>query len=153
MARLNQVPEPVRTAVAEVDCASFADTPYVSGPPLNQRRIAMISTAGLMRRGDTPFRGGDYHYHPISHRIDGGGILMSHISVNFDRTGFQQDHNVVLPTERLNELLAESAIGSIALDHYSFMGATDPVLMEEGARKLAAILRENSVDGVALLPV
>lgn len=27
---------------------------------------------------------------------------MSHLSINFDRTGFQQDINVVFPIDRLN---------------------------------------------------
>ena len=31
--------------------------PWVSGPALNQRRVALISTAGLNRRDDFPFGG------------------------------------------------------------------------------------------------
>ena len=30
----------------------------VSGPPLNQRRVALITTAGLHTRTDTPFNSG-----------------------------------------------------------------------------------------------
>ena len=51
---------------------------------------------------------------------------MSHISVNFDRSGFQQDLNVVFPVERLREMAADGEIGSVA---DSFMGATDPEQM------------------------
>ena len=51
---------------------------------------------------------------------------MSHISTNFDRTGFQQDINVVFPVDRLRELAARGTIGSVADFHYSFMGATAP---------------------------
>ena len=47
---------------------------------------------------------------------------MSHVSVNFDRTGFQRDLNVVLPRDRLDELVASGKIGGVAPEHYSFMG-------------------------------
>jgi D-proline reductase (dithiol) PrdB len=30
--------------------------------------------------------------------------VISHISINFDRTGFEEDWNVVFPLDRLNEL-------------------------------------------------
>ncbi len=39
---------------------------------------------------------------------------MSHISVNFDRTGFQQDLNTVFPIDRLRELVADGEVGSMA---------------------------------------
>ena len=52
---------------------------------------------------------------------------MSHISVNYDRSGFQEDINVVFPIDRLRELEADGTIGSISDFHYSFMGASrDP---------------------------
>jgi D-proline reductase (dithiol) PrdB len=49
----------------------------------------------------------------------------------------QEDWNVVFPLDRLNELVSEGTIGSVAATHYSFMGATDPVQMEPYARELA----------------
>jgi D-proline reductase (dithiol) PrdB len=78
---------------------------------------------------------------------------MSHISTNFDRTGFQQDHNVVFPIDRLNELAAEGAVGSVASIHYSFMGATHPGKLERTARQLAGMLKQDQVDAVLLVPV
>ena len=50
---------------------------------------------------------------------------MSHISVNVDRSGFQQDFNVDFPVERLKEMAVDGEIGSVADFGYSFMGATD----------------------------
>jgi D-proline reductase (dithiol) PrdB len=66
-------------------------------------------------------------------------LVMSHTSTNFDRTGFQQDWNVVFPLDRLRELTDQGLIGSIADFHYSFMGATDPKLMEPMARDLVPL--------------
>lgn len=50
------------------------------------------------------------------------------ISTNFDRTGFHMDGNLIFPIDRLNELTENGFIGSVANYHYSFMGATDPLI-------------------------
>ena len=78
---------------------------------------------------------------------------MSHISTNFDRTGFQQDWNVVFPLDRLRALAEAGDIGHVAQYHYSFMGATDPAAMEPRARELAQIMRVEGVDAALLIPV
>ncbi|MBV8512771.1 MAG: hypothetical protein JOZ94_19290 [Xanthobacteraceae bacterium] len=78
---------------------------------------------------------------------------MSHVSVNFDRTGFQRDLNVVLPLDRLRTMADNGDIGSIAANHYSFMGATDPRGMQEHARTVAGRLKEDQVNAVLLTPV
>ncbi|HTT78129.1 MAG TPA: glycine/sarcosine/betaine reductase selenoprotein B family protein, partial [Stellaceae bacterium] len=102
---------------------------------------------------EDPFRGRDPHYHALPATTAAADLLCSHISINFDRTGFQEDWNVVFPLDRLRELAAEGTIGSIADTHYSFMGATDPVQMEPYARELAGRLKQDSVDSVLLAPV
>jgi len=78
---------------------------------------------------------------------------MSHISTNFDRTGFQQDWNVVFPLDRLHELAQERIIGSVATFHYAFMGATEPSHMEAAAHALADLLTQDHVNAVCLIPV
>jgi D-proline reductase (dithiol) PrdB len=80
-------------------------------------------------------------------------IVMSHISTNYDRTGYQQDINVVFPLQRLEELVQAGKIGSVAQYHYSFMGATDPTSMEKRATELAHIMISEGVDAVLLVPV
>ncbi len=78
---------------------------------------------------------------------------MSHVSLNFDRTGFQQDLNVIFPIDRLNEMAAAGEIASVAQFHYSFMGATDPERMEDAAREMTAHLKADNVNVVLLVPV
>jgi D-proline reductase (dithiol) PrdB len=94
---------------------------------------------------------GDYRVIPGN--IEARDLVMTHISTNFDRTGFQQDWNVVFPLDRLKELAAEGIIGSVAAYHYSFMGATDPAEMEPAARNLAVLLKGDRVDAALLVPV
>jgi D-proline reductase (dithiol) PrdB len=139
--------------LAELECPDFKTTPWVEGPPMAQRRVAVVSSAGLVVRGEPPFRGRDPDFRAIPGTTPPDRLLLSHISINFDRTGFQEDWNVVFPLDRLNELAAEGAIGSVAATHYSFMGATDPVPMEGYAREVAGRLRQDKVDAVILSPV
>jgi D-proline reductase (dithiol) PrdB len=139
--------------LAELECPDFKTTPWVEGPPLARRRVAVVSSAGLVVRGEKPFRGRDPDFRAIPGTTRPDQLLMSHISINYDRTGFQEDWNVVFPLDRLGELAAEGAIGSVAATHYSFMGATDPVLMEDYAREVAGRLKQDKVDAVILSPV
>ena len=78
---------------------------------------------------------------------------MTHVSVNYDRTGFQQDLNVVLPLDRLNEMAADGDIGSVAAFHYSVMGATDPEAMRADAADIVGLLKADGVDAVVFAPV
>jgi D-proline reductase (dithiol) PrdB len=80
-------------------------------------------------------------------------VVMSHISVNYDRTGFQEDINVVFPLDRLRELQADGTIGSVSDFHYSFMGASQGHTLEGKARELAQLLKRDGVDAVLLSPV
>jgi D-proline reductase (dithiol) PrdB len=123
MARLEDIPQPTRDAVLAVPCPSFDTQPFVIGPPLAQRSVP------------------------------NGDILISHVSINFDRTGFQRDLNVVYPIDRLRELAADGVIGGVAETHYTVMGSTDPAGMTEAADQIAGQLRQERIDAVLLSPV
>ena len=45
--------------------------------------------------------------HVVGQDAAGADLVMSHLSVNFDRSGFQEDWNVVFPIDRLKELVRE----------------------------------------------
>ncbi len=153
MTRLTDLPPAQAKRLAEVECPVFATRPWISGPPLPQRRVAIVSSAGLFQRSENPFRGRDADYRVIPGDIEWPDLLISHISVNLDRTGLQEDWNVAFPLDRLKELAAQRVIGSVADTHYSFMGASDPVPMEPHARELAGRLKQDKVDAVLLAPV
>jgi D-proline reductase (dithiol) PrdB len=154
MARLDQMDDLERKVIETLDCPTFETNPWAAGPPLNKRRLAIISTAGLHVREDRPFTfdPGD-HYRVIPGDIKANDLVMSHVSTNFDHTGFQQDWNVLFPIDRLREAANRGIIGSVADFHYSFMGANDPRPMEEAARNIAGLLKKDNVDSVLLVPV
>ncbi len=94
---------------------------------------------------------GDYRVIPGD--TEANDLVMSHISTNYDRSGFQKDWNVVFPLDRIRELAQQGVIGSVADFHYSFMGATAPQQMETAARTLAGLLKKDNVTAALLVPV
>ncbi len=153
MTRLTDLSPAQAKRLAEAECPQFETTPWVTGPALSHCRVAIVSSAGLVVRGDMPFRGRDADYRAIPVDTKPENLLVSHISINFDRTGLQEDWNVAFPLDRLKELAADGEIGSVAATHYSFMGASDPLQMEPHARELAGHLKRDQVDAVLLCPV
>lgn len=122
--------------------------------PVNEMRVALITTAGLHYRDDPAFDFADATFRPIDGAEDAGDLVMSHSSVNFDKSGFAEDVNLVFPLDRFRELEAEGEIGSVADVHYSFMGAgLLPAAYEKSAAQVAGMLKQDSVDAVFLTPV
>jgi D-proline reductase (dithiol) PrdB len=107
----------------------------------------------LIHRGDKPFPFGSGEYRAVPGDWSNDEILISHVSINFDRAGFQRDVNVVYPIDRLRELAAEGMIGSVATTHYTVMGSTDPAAMAESADGIAAALLAEGCNAVILAPV
>ncbi len=128
-------------------------TPWLSPPPLAESTIALITTAALHRRDDLPFRFADTGYRLIPDDVDPADLVQSHISVNFDRTHYQRDLNVVLPLDRLRELAAAGEIGGVSPLHFSILGATEAFLLEASAAEMAERMRQLEVDAALLAPV
>lgn len=129
---------------------------WVDARPLSRRRVAIISTAGLHAGTDPAFAPGEgaTGYRVIPGDVNPATLKMSHLSVNFDRSGFRRDPEIVFPLSRLHELAAEGVIGSVADLHYSFMGAPfPPTRFEDKAREIAGLLHRDGVDAAVLMPV
>ena len=153
MVRLADIPEPERTVIADLNCPHYADTPPTTPLAAAQRHVAIVSTAGFIVRGERPMLSSETGYRAIAATVDDGDILCSHVSTNFDRTGFQQDLNVMLPRDRLRELQQQAVIGKAADTHYAFMGATSPEKLEDKARELGRSMLALGANTVVLAPV
>lgn len=154
MVRLRDLPEDDRRHMLAKSCPTFDGAPFVLGPALSKRRLAVVTTAAVQMRDDPPFDFQTAEYRIVPGDADGADLVMSHTSVNFDRTGFQRDVNVVFPIDRLRELRDQGAIGSLARYHYAFCGAyMEPEGYADTAREVAGLLRDDGVDAVLLIPV
>ncbi len=153
MARLEDLPPELASHMEHLPCPDMGPTACADGPPLAERRVAIISTAGLGRKSEGGFNPGDADYRVIPADLPAADLTMSHISVNYDRTGFQEDINIAFPIERLQALADAGEIGSVADYHYSFMGATDPANMQSAVESLVGPLQAEGVNAVVLIPV
>ena len=154
MVRLTELHPDDRANLTRKSLPRLQPPAYTPAPPLLQSRVALVTTAGLHLRGDRVFDMASTEYRAIARETAAGDIVMSHTSVNFDRSGFTEDVNVVFPIDRFRELEKSGAIGSMADVHYSFMGAyLEPKDYAPSARELAALLHGDGVDSVFLTPV
>lgn len=136
------------------DCPSFETEPFLAGPPVTERRVAIVTTAGLHQQSDRVFDLRDTSYRVIPGGCDTADLVMSHSSVNYDRTGWQQDVNTVFPLERLRELKEAGEIGSVAGYHYALNGAGwEPHEIEPTCDELAKFLKADAVNAVVVVPV
>lgn len=103
--------EGVPEGLAGRDLLDFGDPPRVDPKPPSERRVSIGSTAGLIHRGDRSFGLGSADDRVID-RDDERDLLMTHPSTNFDRSGSAQDHEVVLPLQRLREAADDGLIGA-----------------------------------------
>jgi D-proline reductase (dithiol) PrdB len=153
MARIEDIPAATREAILALEILTPEARPFVAGPPLKERRVAIVSSAALHASDEAPFLPGSAEMREIPAALPVGDIRMSHVSINFDRQGFQRDINTVYPVERLKELAREGVIGSTAAMHYAVMGSTDPKTMSETVEALVARLARDRIDAVLFSPV
>ena len=154
MVRLIDLSDAERDHIMAKELPSFETRPWVTGPSLAERRVALITTAGLHRIDDDAFRFVDVSYRVIPATMNTSELTMTHSSVHFDRSGFREDVNTVFPLDRLRELADHGVVGSIAAHHYSLMGAGwPPEMIEPTCDELARLLHADAVTGVVLVPV
>jgi len=131
--------------------------------PLAASRVALLSTAGLSMRGDTPFdmegerkrpTWGDPSWRRLRADATSATIEANHLHI--DTSYIERDLNVALPLDRLRELVAAGEVGSLAPTHYSIMGyqGSDTTVLEtRSAPEIAAAMRSEGVDLALLAPV
>ena len=121
--------------------------------PLSEARVALVTTGGVyVGNVQEPFVDDDPSYRMIPSDTPASELAIFH--EHYDKSNAEKDINVVFPIERLREMAAEGAIGSLAADAFGFMGYivgdNIPRLMEETAPEAARLLRADGVD-VALV--
>lgn len=129
--------------------------------PLSQCTIALVSSAGIARKGDRPFDQererrdpwwGDPTHRVIPHGTTAADVDLYHMHI--DRRFGKEDLDVVLPSHRLEELVRQGVVGRAAPSHYSVMGyiLRPQVLEQETAPRIAAQMRAEGVDAAVLVP-
>lgn len=151
MVKWSDLSEASRASTSSYAFLDFEDRPWVTPPPPEERRVAVVSSAGVHKPEDKPFAWNDHDWRCFS--SDQRAFRVSHASTNFDRSGFMQDRNLYLPFDRLNELVEEGTLGSLAPTHYSFMGGSmTPEKFLPHAETVIAAMKAEGVNTVVLAP-
>jgi D-proline reductase (dithiol) PrdB len=155
MPRLDRLPEGNRKNLLALPVQVNDGTPFTPlRRPLTACRVAIVTTAGLHRRGDRPFGPADQTYRLIPADTPTADIVQSHTSLGFDRVAIMRDVNVSFPIDRIRELVARGAVGALAPYGYSFMGAQRELacLENETGPEVGRRLCEEGVDAALITP-
>jgi D-proline reductase (dithiol) PrdB len=155
MPKLDRLPEANRANLLNVPVAVNDSAPYTPlSRPLAACRVAIVTTAGLHRRGDRPFGPGEQGYRVIPGDLDTIEIIQSHTSLGFDRVPIMRDVNISFPVDRLRELVARGELGGLAPNHYSFMGAQRDLagIQTKTGPEVGRRLREEAVHAALITP-
>jgi D-proline reductase (dithiol) PrdB len=127
--------------------------------PLDESRVALVTTAGLRTPGQSDFdhsdKRGDPSFREIPNTIETSLLVESHRSYSFDHEAVRSDVNLAFPLDRFRELESQGVIGELNHRHFSFMGSIvgPRRLIDETAPQVAQALAEDRVDAVLLTPV
>jgi D-proline reductase (dithiol) PrdB len=155
MPRLDRLPEASRKNLLALPMQFNETAPFATPPrPLAGCRLAIVTTAGLHRRGDRLFGPGDQTYRMFPADTPAADLLQSHTSIGFDRAPIMRDLNVTFPIDRVRELVGQGRLAGLAPNAYSFMGALRDVATLEARTgpEVARRLREDGADVVLLTP-
>jgi len=153
MVRLSEIAATQREHLESLSCPEFTQSAHVPPRALSECRVALISSAGLMKRKDENVPGNSNTYREFDSKCPDREILINHVSVNFDRSAFSEDINSIFPRELLTEMAQDGTIEHAANIHYSYMGATEPKQLQASAEQLAKVLTDAQINTVCLLPV
>ncbi|MEQ8691090.1 MAG: glycine/sarcosine/betaine reductase selenoprotein B family protein [Pseudomonadales bacterium] len=122
--------------------------------PLNQCKLALISSGGIYRSGQIAFHfKDDISYREIAADTPVAALRATHFA--YDLTDARRDPNVVFPLATLRTLVANGELGALNERAYTFMGGIYSArkVSEILAPALADRLVEDEVDVALMVPV
>ena len=149
----------IRTFIPESYSGNIPFQPL--SKPLEETRMALVTTAGISLKTDTPFdmerekrepTWGDPTYREIPKGTTGRDIDVNHLHIN---TGYMvEDINVMLPLARLEEYAEEGTIGELAPTSYSFYGFQWDSLdfIDQAIAPMTTKMKAEAVDAALLTP-
>lgn len=124
--------------------------------PLADSRVALLSTAGVHLDDQEPFHvetvAGDATHRLIPDDVDLSRLRFTH--THYDTSSAEKDPNVVIPIDRLHELVADGRVGSAAPFHVGMMGFNPNAgpVADELAPAVVDLLHESEVDVAVFAP-
>jgi D-proline reductase (dithiol) PrdB len=122
--------------------------------PLNQLKVALVTTAGTRLPNQKPFDTdrGDPSFREIPADTPIHDLIQDH--THYDTGPASADPDCVFPLQTLRRLADKGLIGGVAPIHFGFMGYIPDVnpLMETSLPEVVRRLKETGADAVLLSP-
>lgn len=125
---------------------------------LGQCRVALLTTGGIHLPTQPPFNMDDPDG-DASYRLIPGDVALETLTIThkyYDHSDADRDVNVIFPLAHLRDLVEKGVIGSLASNHFGFMGHIEgpqvPILNTQTAPAVAKLLRADGVDVALLTP-
>lgn len=159
MAYMNKLDRELRTFLQMYKWQRIDPVPW-SKPdkPLEKARLGLVVTACMTLPTQPPFEAHRPENDP-SVRIfgldtDPATLVNTYPEQNFDHEGLKRDANLLVPIDRLHEMVADGEIGEMAPQVVSLCGhlPKPKALMEETAPLIAHTFLQDEADIVLLVP-
>ena len=150
---------------------AYDDAPFAPLPkPLRQLKVGLLTSSGHFVAGDDPRPFGEENMTQFEAMVRISDFLreaptLSTIPMDtsaeqlrvrhggYDIRGSAADPNVILPLTHLQTLAAAGAIGELAENAYSFVGAAAQTpLMKKSAPQWAEMIKQQGIEAMVLLP-
>lgn len=124
--------------------------------PISECRVALLSTAGVHLDDQEPFHvasvAGDPTLRVIPDDVDLARLRFTH--THYDTSSAQQDPNVVLPIDRLHELVDRGRVESASPVHVGMMGFNPDAapLVDSLGPAVVDVLTSAEVDVALMVP-
>ena len=118
---------------------------------LKDTTVALVSTAGVHLRSQTPFdTDGDGSYRIIPSDVNVADLTISH--THYDHSQADRDINCVFPVERLREMVADGTLKGLNPEFFGMMGYTLKLkqVIDETGPEIARKIERSATDLVLL---
>jgi len=140
----------------EIPLPAFDAVPRPPGlPDLRRARVALVTTAGLVPRGNpdrlTSYLSSRYGRYDLTGIDDLSGTAFESVHGGFFTAHVNEDPDRMVPVDALRQLEREGALGALHEAFYSTVGnGTPPETAKRLGQEIAGQLKEGGVEGVIL---
>lgn len=126
--------------------------------PLSESRVGLVVNACMTMPDQPPFRAeqpeNDASIRIVPSTTDPHVLVNTYPGQSFDHAGLSADANLLVPLDRLREMVGRGEIGELAPRTISLCGHLPKPkrLMEETAPEIARMFTEDRVDVAILVP-